>query len=73
MVNAKKYNPKYVLTFLEHIANYYQNSKVILSDGARVDIIYINQSSLSRPMVKYDDGRVVDLSHERSLSIVSTM
>ena len=69
----QKYNPKYVLTFLEHIANYYQNSKVILSDGARVDIIYINQSSLSRPMVKYDDGRVVDLSHERSLSIVSTM
>jgi putative nucleotidyltransferase with HDIG domain len=69
----QKYNPKYVLTFLEHIANYYQNSKVILSDGERVDIIYINQSALSRPMVKYDDGRVVDLSHERNLSIVSTM
>lgn len=69
----QKYNPKYVLTFLEHIANYYQNSKVILSDGARVDIIYINQSSLSRPIVKYDDGRVVDLSHERGLTIVSTM
>ena len=69
----QKYNPKYILTFLKHIATYYQNSKVILSDGEKVDIIYINSSSLSRPIVRYADGRVVDLSHERSLKIVSTM
>ncbi len=69
----QKYNPKYILTFLKHIATYYQNSKVILSDGEKVDIIYINSSSLSRPIVRYADGRIVDLSHERSLKIVSTM
>ncbi len=69
----QKYNPKYILTFLKHIASYYQNSTVILSDGEKVDIIYINSSALSRPIVRYSDGRVVDLSHERDLKIVSTM
>lgn len=69
----QKYNPKYILTFLKHIASYYQNSKVILSDGEKVDIIYINSASLSRPIVRYADGHVVDLSQNRQLKIVSTM
>ena len=29
----QKYKPKYILTFLENIANAYQNNRVMLSDG----------------------------------------
>ncbi|MCR4998371.1 MAG: HD-GYP domain-containing protein, partial [Lachnospiraceae bacterium] len=38
----QKYDPKYILLFLDHIASSYQNSRVVLSDGRSCRIIYIN-------------------------------
>ena len=64
-----KYNPKFILTFLQNIANAYQNNRVILSDGTSARIIYINQNRLSRPMVQLDDGSVIDLSRQADLEI----
>ena len=58
----QKYNPKYILSFLDNIASSYQNNRVVLSDGTSCRIIYINHRSLSHPMVQLDDGSVVDLS-----------
>lgn len=69
----KKYNTKYILTFLERIANAYQNSMVMLSDGRSGKIVYINKSRLSRPIVQVDDNEMVDLSRETDISITSIM
>lgn len=67
----QKYNTKYILTFLARMANAYQNSTVILSDGRSGKIIYINKDRLSRPMVQIDEDNIVDLSREPSLTITS--
>lgn len=68
-----KYHPKYILTFLNHIANTYQNNQVLLSDGRKAKIILLNQNHLSRPMVQVEDGSCIDLSTELSLSIKAVL
>ena len=69
----QKFNTKYILTFLERIANAYQNSIVILSDGRRGKVVYINKGKLSRPIVQIDEDTMIDLSHEPGLSITSVL
>lgn len=69
----KKYNTKYILTFLERIANAYQNSMVILSDGRSGKIVYINKNRWSRPIVQVDNDEMVDLSRETDISITSIL
>lgn len=69
----QKYNTKFIMTFLEHIASYYNNSRVMLSNEQSARIIYINRQSLSRPIVKLNNGDILDLSRDRELHIVSTM
>lgn len=64
-----KYNTKYVLTFLERIANAYQNRMVLLTDGRKARIIYINQGKLSHPIVEFEDKSTADLSREKDLHI----
>lgn len=65
----QKYKPKYILTFLSHIAGTYQNNRIRLSDGRDAKIIMLNQNSLSRPIVQLDDGSCIDLSSQRGLQI----
>ena len=57
----KKYNPKYLLTFLEHVVNSYMNCKVKLSNGEEGDIVFINKVRMSKPMVRTKDS-FLDLS-----------
>ena len=59
----KKYNPKYLLTFLEHVVNSYMNCKVRLSNGEEGDIVFINKVRLSKPMVK-TKNHFIDLSKQ---------
>ena len=68
-----KYRTKFILTFLEHIANAHQNSLVVLSNGSRGRVVYINQSTLSRPIVELSDGSMLDLSRQSELSITSIL
>lgn len=65
----QKYNPRYILTFLEHIATTYQNNRVLLSDGRGANIVLLNKNALSKPMVQVGDGTCIDLSHTPGLSI----
>lgn len=65
----QKYNPKYILTFLQRLASAYQNRMVKLNDGRRARIIYLNQSKLSRPIVEFEDKSTVDLSRNFNLEI----
>lgn len=68
-----KYHPKYILTFLRHIANAYQNNRVLLNDGRSANIILLNQNHLSKPVIQLDDGDCLDLSMESDLSISSVL
>lgn len=58
----QKYKPKYILTFLEHIATTYQNNRVMLSNGESAKIVLLNQQVFSKPMVQLNDGSCIDLN-----------
>ncbi len=68
----QKYHPKYILKFLEKIANAYQKNRILLNDGRAGDIIFLNKQ-LSRPIVQLSDGSCVDLSRTPNLSIQSLL
>ena len=55
------YSPKYILTFLNRIANTYQNNRVLLNNGQSANIVMINPKHLTKPMLQMDDGSVVDM------------
>ena len=57
-----KYHTKYILVFLKQIASAYQSNRAILSDGRGCTIVMLNQNSLSRPIVQFDDNSCLDLS-----------
>lgn len=67
----QKYNPKFILTFLESIAYAHQNNRVVLTDGREANIIMLNRQFLSRPIVQVDDGSCIDLSRTAELRIQS--
>lgn len=68
----RKYNPKFLLTFLERVVNSYMNCKVRLSNGEEGDIVYINRVSLSKPMVR-TKNKYIDLSKQSDVSIESIL
>ncbi len=65
----QKYNPKFILIFLERIAYTYQNNRVLLTDGREAKIIMLNKQFLSRPVVEVADGTCIDLSRMPYLRI----
>lgn len=69
----QKYNPKFILTFLKHIAQTYQNNRIILSDGRSATIVMLNQNSLSKPIIRFDDGECLDLYTTSDLHIQSVL
>lgn len=69
----QKYKPKYILTFLSHIANTYQNNRILLSDRRIAKIVMLNQKSLSRPIIQLDDGSCLDLTTDYSIYIKSVL
>lgn len=64
----QKYDSKYILTFLEHIANTYMNNRVKLNTGEVGDVVFMNRIQYSRPMIKCGD-KFIDLSKEPSVYI----
>lgn len=64
----QKYEAAFILKFLENVVNTYMNNRVMLSDGTEGDIVYINHATLSKPMIKTENG-FVDLSQHPELSI----
>lgn len=63
-----KYDGKFLLTFLEHIATTYMSNRVRLSNGLEGEIVFMNKNQYSRPMVNTSSG-FFDLAKEPSLYI----
>jgi putative nucleotidyltransferase with HDIG domain len=61
--SLQKYDVKFVLTFLQNVANTYINDYCRLSNGKEGYIIYINKEKLSRPIVKCDREYINLLEH----------
>ena len=69
----QKYHTKYIYVFLHNIASTYQNNRVMLNDGRGCKIVMLNQNTLSKPIVQFDDGSCVDLSTQRDLFITKIL
>lgn len=63
-----KYDPKYVMTFMEGISDTYINTDVRLNNKLEGTVIFINKMDLSRPVVRVKDD-FIDLSRKRNLKI----
>lgn len=64
----QKYEPYYLLTFLERMVESYINRGVRLSNNDEGQIIMINKSTLSKPVVRVQN-EYIDLSRVNDLSI----
>jgi len=60
----QKYEMKYILTFLENVANSYLNHRVTLTNGMEGNVIFINQDNFSRPVIQTSDNQIIDLQKQ---------
>lgn len=64
-----KYDPGFLMIFLERMVQSYMHNIVRLSDGREGEVIMINRLSLSKPVIR-SGSTYIDLSKERKVSIV---
>lgn len=64
----QKYKPKYILTFLNRIANTYVNNNVRLNDGSTGEIILINKR-LTRPIIRTSTQEFINLEERLDLYV----
>lgn len=65
----QRFDPKYLLVFMENIASTYLNNTVRLSDGREGEIVMINKLNITKPIVRVGNG-FIDLAGKTDLSIV---
>jgi putative nucleotidyltransferase with HDIG domain len=65
-----KYDPGFIMTFLEGITQTYIHNTVKLSNGVAGEIVFINKMELSRPVIKAGE-QFIDLTKQRELQITS--
>jgi len=74
MFESKVYgelDTQYLLIFLNNIAYTYIGSWIRLTDGVEAEVVFINGSQLSRPIVRTLDEKFIDLSVNKNISIDS--
>ncbi len=69
----QKYHTKYIYVFLRNIASTYQSNRVMLNDGRGCKIVMLNQNTLSKPIVQFDDGSCLDLAGQKELYITKIL
>ena len=70
----QKYHPKYIMTFLSHIASLYLNAQVLLNDGRKARVVFINRNKLSAPIVELLDTKdTLELSKEKKIQITKIL
>ena len=64
----QKYDPEFIMTFLENIVNTYLHNEVKLNNGETGTVVFINQHQLSKPVIRQGE-KFLDLSKEPNLHI----
>ena len=67
-----KYEPKYIMTFFDHISQLYQNSTVHLSDGRLGQVVFMNRNTLSKPVIQCGE-EFIDLAKYPNLYIAKIL
>ncbi len=62
-------DPGYLMEFLRHIAYSYIGSEVVLSNNASGEVVFINQSKLSAPIIRLEDGTFINLYNHSDLTV----
>lgn len=66
-----KYDTGCYMTFLERMVEEYIGKEVQLSDGTISVVVLINKQKYSKPMVKTNDGKYINLYEQKNLSITN--
>lgn len=69
----QKYDPEYLLTFLENVAHTYLHHTVLLSTGEKAEIVLTNRGALSRPLVRTESNQFIDLSKQPDITILEIL
>ncbi len=72
-IGFQKFDTKYLLVFIDNIVNTYLNAEVMLSDGSQGEIVLINNTMKSRPLVMREDGQAVDLTKDVHMKITTVL
>lgn len=64
----KKYDYKFLTTFIEHVSQNYIQHEVLLTDGRTGTILMTNKTDLTRPLVQIGN-LFIDLTKQRNLKI----
>lgn len=67
-----KYDPKYLLPFLQGISDTYLHNNVMLNDDRQGEIILTNKTQVSRPGIMVG-GEFIDLSKHPELNIIAIL
>ena len=68
----QKYDVRFIMIFLENVMNTFIGNRVLLSNGKKGEIIFINKNNITRPTIKCQD-HFVDLDVEKNIQIVSML
>ena len=64
-----KCDPGIMMTFMRHISSYYIGQRVRLTNGEIAEIVYINPIIVSKPILKTNHEKMIDLSIEQNIKI----
>lgn len=67
----EKYEVSYLLPILQKLASLKVGSMVRMSDGSNAQIMMLNPTQLSRPIIRTENGQLIDLKNEPFFEIVS--
>lgn len=67
-----KYDPKFIMTFFDHITQLYLHSIVRLNNDETGEIVIMNRNMLSRPVIQVGD-EFIDLAQNHNLHIVEVL
>ena len=68
-----KLDPKIVNVLVKNIADFYVGNIVKLSTGEIGEVILLNKSNVTRPLIKVRDGRYLDLSTNYKIEVLEVL
>lgn len=66
-------DPQIVYGFVDYMLTYLSNNKVLLSNGQRGEVAHIDKNYISRPLIKLEDNKYIDLKVQQQLRILEIL